>query len=131
MITFKVQKEDIHNQLWPISVDDTLIYKSDLFEMEGLFGIKNNVLTFIPFEDLAEEFNVSIPETMDEVLSFLTSAEYILQRIMMTPDLNISGFPGEFEDTQEERQEVMNVFSDFVNGYNRNANALDRVKNGW
>ncbi len=64
-------------------------------------------------------------------MGFLGSAEYLLHRLMMTPTIVVSGF-GEIDDDDALlREDVMTTFNDFIDRYKQNANASDKIKNGW
>ena len=81
-------------------------------------------------EDLSETITISIPENLDEVMGFLGSAEYILNRIMMTPNIIVTGYTNESKD-KNLRSEVMAIFNNFSRFYHQNDNVLDRIKNNW
>ncbi len=131
MLQLKIKKEELDNQVWPMSIGETLVFKKELMGVEGLFGIKNNTLNFIPLDIMPEDFDILIPENLEETMGFLGSAEYLLHRLMMTPVISVSGFLEEDTDNVLLREEVMLVFSDFIATYNKNTNTLDRLKNGW
>ncbi len=131
MLKLEISKTDLEKQLWPISFQDTLVFGNELLETEGLFGIKNNKLNFIPYEDIPDQFEIFLPENVEETMGFIGTAEYVMHRIMMTPKLTVSGFL-DFEELEEEgREEVMSIFSKFIKNYARNKNALERIENKW
>ncbi len=131
MIELSIQKSDLDNQLWPMTYNNTVVFGSDLLGEPGLFGIKNNKLNFIPLADIPEVMVIHMPENTEEVQGFLISAEYFLQRTMMTPNITVHGFRAAGLTPELEREAVMGVFADFVEEYNKNANMLDRIKNKW
>ncbi len=130
MIKLTIDKGELGQQLWPLSINDTLVFSIELGGTPGLFGIRNNNLNFIPMEDLSETITISIPENLDEVMGFLGSAEYILNRIMMTPNIIVTGYTNESKD-KNLRSEVMAIFNNFSRFYHQNDNVLDRIKNNW
>ncbi len=131
MLKLVVRKDELDNQIWPMSISDTLVFKKEMLGEEGLFGIKNNNLNFIPMSEIPETFEVFIPENLEETMGFLGSAEYLLHRLMMTPTITVAGFSEVDEDDTLLREEVMSIFNDFITRYKQNANTSDRIKNGW
>ncbi len=131
MIDIKIHKKDISKQLWPLSFDGILVFNFSFMDNFGLFGIKDNHLILVDDKDIPEEMAIQIPENTEEVLGFLGSAEYILHRFMMTPNPVIIGFNDSEVTEKEINQEVIRIFTDFINRYNKNASLHERAKNYW
>ncbi len=131
MMTLKIKKEDLDKQLWPMSVEEVLVFGTTLLGTPGIFGIKNNHLCFIPMENIPGENVISIPENLEEVMGFLGSADYILNRVMMTPEIVVDGFNNSEITNEVLRKEVMTIFNNFMRSYHERNNILDRIKNGW
>ncbi len=129
MIEMEINKIDFGDQLWPMSVDDTLVFGTSLLSNDGLIGVKNNNLRFIPMGDVPDKLAIQVPENLEEVMGFLGTADYILNRIMMTPKITVDGFKEVGGD--ELHLEVMTIFNNFMRSYHGRVNSLDRIKNGW
>ncbi len=130
MLQLEIQKSDFDKQIWPISVAETLVFKTEFLGEEGLFGVKDNYLNFIQMSDIPERLVISIPESLEETMGFLGSAEYLTHRIMMTPEVTVVGLT-EIDDSDLIRKEALYVFAKFIESYNKNVNELDRIKNDW
>ncbi len=132
MVELQIHKKDTAIQLWPISFNGVLIFNDSFFGEKGFFGIKDNYLVFIKDEDIPEEFTIQIPENLEEVQGFLGSAEYLLHRAMVTPEIAVVGFTNlDLLNNDDIKSEIIKIFSDFINIYNRNVNKYELIKNNW
>ncbi len=127
MRELKVDKKELGQQLWPISFEGILIFNDSFFGTEGFFGVRENSLIFIPQENIPNKMTVYIPENLEEVQGFLASAEYILQRTMMTPGLEVQGWSDSSTNIEDLHKEVIATFSDFIRMYAKNANEYERI----
>ncbi len=131
MRELKIDKKEIGQQLWPISFDGVLIFNYDFFGKEGFFGIRDNSLIFISQENIPDKISIHIPENLDEVQGFLSSAEYILQRVMMTPELEVIGLDDSSLSIESIHKETIAIFSDFIDTYAKNSSTYERHRNKW
>jgi hypothetical protein len=132
MIDMTIRKDQLHNQLWPLVFYGTLVFSFEFMGEDGIFGIRDNYLNFIPMENLAGEINISIPENTEEVMGFLASADFIINRLMMTPRITIENFPEPDGSTPDIlRNEVMRTLLKFTNRRNKHLNSFERLKNNW
>ncbi len=134
MVPMTIKKEELKRQLWPIMFDDTLVFQFDFLGMEGLFGVRNSQLRFIPMELIAEDIVISVPENLEEVMGYVATAEYIIQRILMTPHVEIIGLPSKDAEIMTEgdtRKEALTVLHGVLDHYKRNKNNLEWIENGW
>jgi len=131
MRELKIKKEEIGQQLWPISFEGTLIFNDAFLGKEGFFGVHDNHLNFIPQANVPDNLKIYIPENLDEVQGFLSSAEYILQRVMMTPNIEVIGFDNSDLSTTTIHRGVITIFSDFIDNYAKNSSDYERHRNRW
>jgi hypothetical protein len=129
MLQINTKKGHLDGHLWPILFDNTLIFSFKLFDKNGLFGIKNNMLRFMSDDLIAEEIVIEIPESIEEVMGYVATAEYLVQRVLLTPKLYIEGI----DDISDEdlRTEVLRILNTILERYQKNKNLLDRVHNHW
>jgi hypothetical protein len=132
MIDMAISKGQLHKQLWPLVFDGTLVFSFELMGEPGIFGIKDNYLNFIPMGNLADTINISIPENTEEVMGFLASADFIINRLMMTPQIIVENFPEPDGVTPNVlRKEVMKTLLKFTDTRNKHLNEFERLKNDW
>ncbi len=131
MRELQIEKKDLQKQLWPLSFEGTLIFKTSFFGQEGFFGIRDNYLIFISDDQIPKEININLPENLEEVQGFLSSAEYLLNRVMLTPEIHVEGFVNKEIQSDQLRTEVITIFSNFIQLFSKNAVELEKIKNGW
>jgi hypothetical protein len=130
MLKIAIKKEELGHQLWPFSINNTLIFSNHFANLNGWFGVRNNNLRFIPEKDIPEEFEIEIPEDNEETQGFLGSAEYLVHRIMLTPKIVVIGLPQDETLPTDLKAEVLKAFLKFIENYNNNSKLLEGLKNG-
>ncbi len=131
MRELQIEKKDIQKQLWPLSYEGMLLFETDFLGQEGFFGIRDNYLIFISSDNIPKEININLPENLEEVQGFLSSAEYLLNRVMLTPKIYVEGFDDEEYTIDELRTEAITIFSNFIQLFSKNAVELEKIKNDW
>ncbi len=131
MREIQIEKKDLQKQLWPISLDGVLVFETSFLGEEGFFGIRDNNLIFIDIKNIEKEFVLQIPENLDEVQGFLSSADYILNRFMMTPTVYVEGFDQEKFTDEVVAKEVLSIFSEFIDRFSKNSHELEGIRNKW
>lgn len=127
MIKITVVKSKLEDQLLPLIYKELMVYSFSLGGTSGLFGFQRNQIVFIPEESIPEELEIEYPEHMQDIKSFLISAEYLLHRIMMAPNLNIIGYKGEIP-VDDLVIEISKMFSFFIEKYSNRVTEIERYK---
>ena len=127
MLKLEIKKSDLEKYLEPFSYKEILVFSQTLLGEDGFFGIKNNALFFISTENIEEDLIIEYPAEIQEVQAFVTTADYLIQRVMASRKLNVIGFS---KDISEEKLkiEILKIFYDFIENYNQNTYLLEKIK---
>lgn len=95
MIAMTIKKEDLHKQLLPFRYKEVMVLSHSM-EIDGkpekgIYGLNGNNVFFLKYDDLPDEFEIGIPENLEEVETHLVAGEYLIQRLMLTPEIYITG----------------------------------------
>jgi len=126
MLKLKIKKEELKYYLTPFSINESPIFSQTFLGKEGFFGIKDNVLIFISMEKIEDELSIEYPADITEIQAFLTTADYLVQRIMMSDRTLIPGL----EDIPEHdiKIESLKILNNFINNFKENNYLLEKIK---
>ncbi len=123
MTEIEIPKEELGFQLLPFIYKETIVLSILTNEINGLVGIKKNTLIFISEEKLDKDIKLQVPENLTEINELLVSAEWVLQRAMMTPNLKVIDWDGPIE-------KILETLALFTINYKNNSEKLERLKHG-
>jgi hypothetical protein len=129
MIKLKIKKEELDLYLTPFSINEIIIFSHKFLDKDGFFGIKNNTLIFISMEKIESELSIEYPADISEVQAFLTTADYLVQRVLMSEHIKVIGL----EDISEEesRKEILKILYKFIKNFKHNNIMLDQIKDDY
>ena len=126
MIQIQIKKENLRGYLTPFSFQEILIFSQTFLDQEGFFGIRNNTLIFISMEKIENEFVMEYPADISEVQAFLTTADYLVQRVLVsekTPVLGITDI-----SNQDLKIEILRILNKFINNFKENSYLFEKIK---
>lgn len=126
MVNTTVKKEDFSEILLPFKYEDVLIYSKTFGITPGLYGYKNDSLFFAPLDILPDTFDIESPESVEELQEFMTSLDYIVQRVSMNPKITLVGH---LKDSDPKI--VLEPFVTFSTSFEKNMHILEGLKNEY
>ena len=119
----QVKKEELYLQLLPFIYKDITVFATALIDgQQGIFGVNNNTVVFIESKNLEDTLNITLPSSLEEINNLLITGEWLLQRTMMTPDIQCQG--------AEERafllpSIIIKTIHHFVKNYDKNVKRME------
>jgi len=130
MIKLSVKKENLDMQLMPIRYKDIMVFATGIVnnsqkKIDGLYGLHDNIIKFVSIDELDDNFEIEVPESIQEIEAHITAAEYLIHRLMFSKVNNIDGL-GEVDFVV-----AMKPFLDFLLNYEKNKKTLEETKIGF
>lgn len=126
MIKTTIRTEDFKELLLPFKYNDVLIYAKELGNTSGLYGYKDDGLFFMPLAEIKGSFEIDSPESVDELHEFMTSLDYIIQRISMNNNVVLDGHMQAMD-----MKTILEPFVRFSRSFEKNMHILEGLKNGY
>jgi hypothetical protein len=96
----------------------------------GIYGLKDNTLFFISYENLDDQIELDIPTSIEELESFIIGASFMIQRLALNykfislPDnIFINSEINNYKNASE-------IFANFIQNYEKNMVCLGVRKHG-
>ncbi len=126
MVHTSIDKHTFKEILLPFKYEDAMIYSKHLGNVPGFYGYRGDALFFKPLTELSDAIDIESPESVEELHEFISSIDYIIQRLSMNNEVYI---PEHLEKT--EHSKLLEPFVEFTKTFQKNMHAVEGLKNGF
>ena len=134
MVDGKINKKDYNNQLIPLLLFDKYFVidfdpKFDDDVKFGVFMYHNNMFYFIPEEDLPEEIDMRIPDSLQELEEYIEVYSFLFKKILMLPkDIIEVKHPFEDEAIKISVDDLLFIFMNILHKQESRSNRLFDIR---
>lgn len=121
-----VNRDQFKEILLPFKYNGAMIYAKAMSVVPGLYGFHKDEIFFEAKSELDQEFEIEVPETVDELHEFVQEIDFIVQKISLNGSIYLSGH---VEPTKN--QILLKPFIDFTKNFEANLYTIEGLKNGY
>ncbi len=125
--------DDFDSLFLPFKYNDAIIFSKSYKNRFGFFGVRRNTLFFEPRDSILQEFEIEVPENIEELTEFIQIVDFIIQKIAMNKGIKVQGdIQGDIQgDTNEPTMdELLRPFINFMRDYEKGIHLVEGLKNG-